>query len=83
MLNNYQHFGRIVPPLSGSGSPERHGSLIECQEKWDVMSCSCVDKYVLHLKTKAGGSSEIFVPICHVLQGNTSQKIVMLALSHG
>jgi hypothetical protein len=28
MLKNYQHFWRIVPPPRGSGSPERHGSLM-------------------------------------------------------
>jgi len=47
------------------------------------MPCSFVDKYVFHLKTKAAGSSKIFVPICHILQGNTSQNIVTLVLSHG
>jgi len=36
MLNNNQHFGTIVPPPSGPGSPERHGSLmsVKITEMW-------------------------------------------------
>jgi len=40
MLNNNQHFGRIVPPPSGPGSPERHGSLMSV--KITEMRCHVV-----------------------------------------